>query len=34
MLKANGFHRLIGSDTIRMCGLDGVGVALLEEVGH
>jgi hypothetical protein len=30
----NGFHRLIGSGTIRRCGLVGVGVALLKKVCH
>jgi hypothetical protein len=33
-LNENGPLRPIGSGTIRMCGLIGIGVALLEEVCH
>ena len=33
-MKENGLHRLIGSGTIQRRGLVGVGVVLLEEVGH
>jgi hypothetical protein len=31
-LSNNGFHRLVRSGTIRMCGFVGEGVALLQEV--
>ena len=31
-LNTIDFHKLIGSTTIRMCGLVGVGVASLEKV--
>ena len=33
-LNVIGPHKLIGSGGIRMCGLVGVGVALLKEVCH
>lgn len=34
VLNENGSFRLIGSGTIKRCGLIGVGVAWLEEVCH
>ena len=33
-LNENDSYRPIGSGTIGKCGLEGVGVALLEEVSH
>ena len=33
-LNGTGPHKLIGSGTIRRCGLGGGGVVLLEEVCH
>jgi hypothetical protein len=34
VLNENGTHRHIGNDSIRRCGLIGVGIALLQEVCH